>query len=209
MSIDLLKNNIKRYVTLTPEQENIISNAVIYKTYKRGQFINMQGEVNRYTHFITKGSARVFYVDPEGQEHSIQLALKDWWTGDFTSFITRSPGDLFTEALEYTETIMFSYEQLQLLYEKVPPMERFYRLILQKAYAAFQQRVLQTLSMDAEHRYQAFRKAYPEMDRQIPQKHIASYLGVSAEFLSKIKKRIMLNEKAIRSIPTVHNYLYQ
>ena len=75
-------------------------------------------------------------------------------------------------------------------------MEPFYRLILQKAYAAFQQRILESLSMDAEHRYQAFRKTYPEIDYLIPQKYIASYPGVSAEFLSKIKTRIVLNEKA-------------
>lgn len=88
------------------------------------------------------------------------------------------------------KTLSFAYENQQKLYEQVPKMERFFRILTQRAYAAFQRRMLQSLSLDAEQRYIAFQKAYPELDQQIAQKHIASYLGMSAEFLSKIKKRV-------------------
>jgi CRP-like cAMP-binding protein len=125
----------------------------------------------------------------------VQLGISKWWTGDFTSFITQQPGMMYTESLEQTDLLSLSYDNLQKVYERVPKMERFFRLLIQKAYAAFQKRVLQSLSMDAEQRYIAFRNAYPEMDQQISQKHIASYLGMSPEFLSTIKKRIVQKQR--------------
>jgi CRP-like cAMP-binding protein len=105
---------------------------------------------------------------------------------------------MYTEALEKTTTLSFSYDELQTLYEKVPKMERFFRLLIQSAYASFHKRTLQALSMDAEQRYLAFAAAYPEMDQQISAKHIASYLGISPEFLSTIKKRIVLKQREQR-----------
>jgi CRP-like cAMP-binding protein len=118
------------------------------------------------------------------------LGIRGWWISDFASFITQKKGLLYTEALSPTTVISFSYENFQIIYENIPLFERFYRLLIQRAYASFQHRVLHNLSMDAEQVYCSFREAYPALDEQIPQKHVASYLGMSAEFLSKIKKRI-------------------
>lgn len=195
MPYELILENFRRHITLDPEEERILVSLLTPRSFKKGQFITSEGEVNRYTNFITRGSARVYYIDHKGQEHVIQLGIKDWWVGDYPSFIMQRPGYLFTEALEPTEVLAFSYENQQKLYEQVPKTERFFRLLTQRAYAAFQQRMLQNLSLDAEKRYVAFFHAYPEMDRQIAQKHIASYLGMSAEFLSKIKKRILRQKR--------------
>lgn len=192
MDKELLLANIKRYVQLSPADEVEILAHITSRHFKKGQFINSEGEINRYTNFITRGSARVYYIDHNGHEHVIQLGIKDWWIGDYSSFIEQQPGQLFCEALELSDMLSFSFESLQAVYERVPVMERFFRLLIQKAYAAFQHRVLQTLSMDAEQRYISFRNAYPQMDQQLSQKDIASYLGMSAEFLSKIKKRLVL-----------------
>lgn len=196
MDSDLLIANIKRYVQLTPDDAQAILAGVIARSFARGQFINKEGEVSRYTNFITRGSARAYYTDNEGQEHVVQLAIRDWWISDYSSFILQQPALLHCEALEPVKALSISYDYLEQLYTTVPAMERFYRLLIQKAYASFQHRVLQGLSMDAETRYINFRNAYPEMDQQIPQKHIASYLGMSAEFLSKVKKRLMLKERS-------------
>lgn len=195
MSYELLLENFRRHIELTPENEVTIASLVTPRAFRKGQFINSEGEINRYTNFITSGSARVFYIDHNGQEHVIQLGIKNWWVGDYPSFITQKPGFLYTEALRPTEVQAFSYENQQKLFEQVPKMERFFRLITQKAYAAFQTRMLQNLSMDAEQRYLAFRAAYPDLEQQIAQKHIASYLGMSAEFLSKIKKRVLAKRR--------------
>lgn len=192
---DLLLNHLKKHIQLTEAEELVILSAHVTRRFKRGDFLTKEGEVNRYTNFIVSGSAKVYYIDQAGQEHIIQLGIQEWWIGDYSSFITQTKGMLYTEALSATETASFSYDILQELYFQVPALERFFRLLTQNAYAAFHKRVLESLSMDAEQRYTAFRESYPEMDQQLSQKDIASYLGMSAEFLSKIKKRIMLKQR--------------
>lgn len=191
MPYDLIFDNFKRHIPLTAEDEQLIASLLTTRFFKKGQFINAEGEVNRYTNFITRGSARVYYIDLDGHEHVIQLGIRGWWVSDYPSFVAQQPGYLYVEALEATDLLAFSYDNLQILYERLPKTERFFRLLVQRAYVAFQHRMLQNLSMDAAARYVAFRQAYPDLDFQISQKHIASYLGMSAEFLSKIKKRVL------------------
>lgn len=196
MNQELLLANIRQYVSLSPEEEQEVLRYVTERQFNRGDFINTEGEVNRYTHFIARGSARVYYIDHEGYEHVVQLGISNWWVGDFPSFITQTPASMYTEALEKTLTLSISYDNLQILYEQVPKMERFFRLLIQRAYAGFHKRTLQALSLDAEQRYLAFAAAYPDMDQQVSQKHIASYLGMTPEFLSTIKKRVMQKQRA-------------
>ncbi|MBL0882653.1 MAG: Crp/Fnr family transcriptional regulator [Chitinophagaceae bacterium] len=196
MPVHPLLQHLKNHIQLTEAEEQIIIDHLTPRTFKRGAFLTKEGEVNRYTHYIVSGSARVYYIDQTGQEHVIQLGIADCGIRDFSSFIRKTKGILYTEALEKTEVLSFSYDQLQEVYRLVPGMERFFRLLIQKAYAAFQRRVLESLSMDAEERYLAFRGLYPDMDQHLPQKHIASYLGMSAEFLSKIKKRVVEKQRS-------------
>jgi CRP-like cAMP-binding protein len=195
MEHQLLLDNFKQFISLSQGEEQTALGYSIERSFKRGGFLTVEKEVNRYTNFIVKGSCRVFYIDTNGSEHVIQLGIRNWWTGDFSSFITQQPGMMYTEALEPTTVLSFSYDDLELLFEKVPKMERFFRLIIQKAYAAFQKRILQSMSMDAEQRYITFSTAYPAIDLQVSQKHIASYLGMSPEFLSTIKKRIVQKKR--------------
>jgi CRP-like cAMP-binding protein len=195
MEEPLLLQNIRSVVPVSDADWQFINSLSEERVLRKGDFINREGEVNRFTNFIESGSARVFYIDNNGQEHVIQLGIRGWWVSDFASFITQKPGLLYAEALEPTKMVVFSYDDVQLIYEKIPLFERFYRLLIQKAYASFQYRILQNLSMDAEQRYLQFRESYPGIDAQLPQKHIASYLGMSAEFLSKIKKRLHQKRK--------------
>jgi len=197
---DILLSNFKSHISLTEEEWQLASSLVTERSFKKGEFINKEGEVNRFTNLIESGSVRVFYINSDGQEHIVQLGIRGWWIGDFPSFITQSKGMLYTEALEPTNLLAFSYENLQILYQKAPVFERFFRLLIQKAYASFQYRILHNMSMDAEQRYEIFSKTYPLLDQEISQKHIASYLGMSAEFLSKIKKRIHERRREQRKI---------
>jgi CRP-like cAMP-binding protein len=193
MDEDLLLKNIRQNVPITDEDYQVVLAYAVERKFSKGEFIQREGEVNRYTNFIQSGSARVFYIDGASNEHVLQLGIRGWWISDFASFITQKKGLLYVEALEPMVVTSFSYENVQMIYEKIPLFERFYRLLIQKAYASFQYRVLHDLSMDAEQRYINFSNKHPEMDQQISQKHVASYLGMSAEFLSKIKKRIHEN----------------
>lgn len=194
MEYQNLYKNIIRHVELTEQEWTFIASKVSPRNFKRGEYLNIPGEINKYTNLIIKGSVRVFYIDHNGYEHNVQLGLTDWWTGDFASYISQQPGLFYVEAMEATEVLSFSYENLQIVFKEAPIMERFFRLLTQKAYSSFQMRVISNLSDDAEERYIAFRNKYPDMEQKIAQKHIASYLGISAEFLSKIKKRIAERE---------------
>lgn len=199
MNTDLILSNFRQYIQLAADEEQYVLQCIHERHFKRGDYINVEGEVNRFTNFIAEGSARVYFIDPQGYEHVVQLGIANWWVGDFPSFITQTPATMYTEALEKTTTLSFTYDDLQMLYEKVPKMERFFRLLIQRAYASFHKRTLQALSMDAEQRYIAFAEAYPQMNQQVSAKHIASYIGISPEFLSTIKKRILLRQREQRN----------
>ncbi len=201
MSVELLFSHFKRYIQLDPPEEALVVSMLTPRSFKKGQLINQEGEINRYTNFITSGSARVYYIDHNGHEHVIQLGIREWWISDYLSFIAQQPGYFYAEALQATEVLAISYDNLQILYTQVPKMERFFRLLTQQAYGAFQMRMLQNLSMDAETRYITFLQKYPLLDEQISQKHIASYLGMSAEFLSKIKKRLLQKKRKLVNSP--------
>lgn len=190
MESDLLLRNIRSFISITEHEWQFIASLVSERHFRKKEFITREGEVARFTNIIESGSARAYYIDSNGQEHVIQLGIKGWWISDFASFTNQAPGLLYVEALEPTWVSSISYEHLQAIFEQVPAFERFYRLLIQKAYASFQNRVLENLSLDAEQRYLLFRQRYPDMDAVLPQKHVASYLGISAEFLSKIKKRL-------------------
>lgn len=191
--------NIKRHVSLSNQEEQEILAHTQIRRFKKGENFCSEGEINRYANYILEGRVREYFIDRDGNEHVLQLGIRDWWTGDFGSFITQQPGIINCEAMANTTLIAFSYEQLNELYEKVPAMERFYRMMIQYAYAAFKIRVIQSMSMDAEERYLKFQQTYPLVEQEFPQKDVASYLGMSAEFLSKIKKRIRSKNKVSKS----------
>lgn len=195
MREELLLAGFRKYISLTPAEEQEVLAYVTGRNFNRGDFINAEGEVNRYTNFITGGSARVYYTGNDGGEHVVQLGVTGWWVSDFPSFITQTPATMYTQALEKTSILAISYPDLQVIYERVPKMERFFRLLIQQAYAGFHKRTQEVLSLSAEQRYRSFVTAYPDMEQCIAQKHIASYLGMSPEFLSTLKKRMLEKER--------------
>lgn len=120
MSAIQILHHLKKFIELTESEEQLIIDHLTPRTFKRGEFLTKEGEINRYTNYIVSGAARVYYIDQVGQEHVVQLGISDWWTGDFSSFITQTKGILYTEALEKTEVLSFSYEHLQEVYRQVP-----------------------------------------------------------------------------------------
>lgn len=190
MTHDLLIQSIEKHVTLSEADKEYISKIFIPRKIKKGQFLVHEGAVSRNQIFITKGSVITYFVDLSGYEHIIQLGIEGWWIGDLQSYYFQKPAACNVKALEETEVLECTYEKVQKLYEVVPKYERYQRIITQLGYISFQQRVLQNLSMRAEDRYLAFKEKYPKIELRLPQKVIASYLGISPEFMSKLKKRI-------------------
>lgn len=187
---DLLLTSIEKHVALSEADKNYIRSAFTSRKFKKGQFLVHEGSVCRNQMFIIKGSVITYLIDLEGHEHIVQLGIEGWWIGDFQSYVFQQPAMCNVQAIEDTEILEASYEKIQKLYEEVPQYDRFHRILIQFAYVAFQQRMLQNLSMRAEDRYLAFKGKYPKVELRLPQKYIASYLGITPEFLSKIKKKI-------------------
>ncbi|RED45974.1 Crp/Fnr family transcriptional regulator [Seonamhaeicola aphaedonensis] len=181
---------INRFVTLTHEEETIVLSSVKYRKYLKGQYIVQQGDVCKYSSFILSGCTKTFYVDDKGQEHIIMFAIEDWWTSDIGSFITQSSADYNVQCLEETETIQFSYYGQEELLKKVPKLERLFRMMLERAFVASQKRIVRNFSLTAKEQYLHFKEQYPEIEQRIPQYMIASYLGITKEFLSKIKSEL-------------------
>ena len=190
MNTDLLFESIEKYISLSSSEKRLIEEKVRERKLNKAQFLVHEGAVCRATAFVNKGSLRTYFIDLKGQEHIVQFAIEGWWISDFSSFIMQTPATLCVQAIEESSILEFPYENLEMLYGTVPVLERYFRLITQRAYVSFQQRVIQNISMSAEDRYLAFQTKFPKLELRIPQKLIASYLGISAEFLSKIKKRL-------------------
>lgn len=181
---------MNRFVSLTSEDVGVITEHANCRRYLKGQFIVQQGDVCKYESFVAKGCAKTYYVDPEGQEHIVMFAIENWWTADLGSFLDQTPADYNVQCLEDTEVIQFTFENLERLYAKIPKLERFFRIIIQKAYVASEKRIIRNFSLPARERYLNFRQRYPQIEQRVPQYMIASYLGITKEFLSKIRRQL-------------------
>lgn len=191
MDLAPLLSHINRFITLDESDVARIANRISHRKYLKGQFIVQQGDICKFENYVVKGCCKTFYVDQEGHEHIVMFAIEDWWTADLGSFITQTPADYNVICLEDTEVIQFSHDNLEKLYQEVPKLERFFRIIIQKAFVASEKRIIRNLSMPARDRYLQFQKQYPLFEQRIPQYMIASYLGITKEFLSKIRNQLM------------------
>ena len=149
-----------------------------------------QNETHQRSNYILSGALKTFHTDKDGIEHVVAFGIEDWWAGDVASFISQRPADFAVQCLEESIIITFSYEKMHQLFEDVPPFERFYRLLIQKAYVHAQKRVISNFSLSAKERYKIFIEKYPQLLQRYPQYLIASYLGITKEFLSKLRKEI-------------------
>lgn len=185
---------INSYSELTPNEINLLLQNITYRKYLKGQYIVQQGDICRFKNFVIKGCLKTFYIDNEGQEHVVLFAIENWWTADLGSFFTQKPADYNIQCIENTEVIQFSFDKMEMLYQKIPKLERFFRIVIQKAFVASQKRVIKNFSLPAKERYIEFKNRYPQIEQRVPQYMIASYLGVTKEFLSKIKSQIIQNQ---------------
>jgi CRP-like cAMP-binding protein len=185
---------INKIISLTAEDDTILLSKIVHRTYLKDQYITQQGDVCRTVNFIISGCTKTFYMDGEGHEHIVLFAIEDWWTSDLGSFITQAPADFNVQCIEHTELIQFTYKNLEELYKEVPKLERLFRKIVERAFVASQKRIIRNFSLTVKERYQIFKKTNSKIDQRVPQYMIASYLGVTKEFLSKIKSQIIQNQ---------------
>lgn len=194
MNVKPLLDYISKYVTLTNTEELFLTSRLSSRKYIKGQYILQQGDISQTECFIISGCTKMFYLDDKGQEHIIMFSIEDWWTSDLGSFISQTPSDFNVQCLENTEIIQFSYDNIEEIFSKIPKLERFFRKIIEKAFVASQKRIIRNFSLTAKERYVIFRNSYPKIEQRIPQYMIASYLGITKEFLSKIKSQLVQEE---------------
>ncbi len=190
MNTEPILKNIAKHITLDKEEEAYFISLLQQRTIKRKGFLLKQGEICRTEHFITSGCLRSYTIDENGFEHIVMFGIEDWWVGDLYSFLTQTPATYFIDALEDTELLQISKDNLDKLYTRIPKFERFFRIILQNAFIAQQKRINQNLADTAEQRYLDFRKNYPALDQRVSQKQIAAYLGITPVFLSMLRRKL-------------------
>ena len=185
-------SHISNYIILTSEEEELLLSKVRRRKFLKGQYVSQGGDICKYINFVISGSLKSFHLDNEGNEHILAFAIEDWWIGDLGSFTTQKPADYTIQCIENCELAQLSYGDLQFLYTEIPKLERFFRILIQNAYVYFQRRIIDNLSLTAKEKYLNFIKQYPQFEQRVPQYLIASYLGFTPEFLSKIKKEIAI-----------------
>lgn len=194
-STDLILQNISGYVQLSKEEKVLFISMLQPLTIKRKQMLLQSGEICKNSSFVIQGCLRGYYLDKNGNEHVLSFAPENWWMADMYSLISQKPGILNIEALEETEVLQLSKHNQQKLYELTPKFERFFRIITENSLVAYQQRLMDNLSLTAEERYQNFIKRYPSLVNRLPLKQIATYIGVTPEFFSRMRSD-MLKKKA-------------
>ncbi|MEO6001448.1 MAG: Crp/Fnr family transcriptional regulator, partial [Chitinophagaceae bacterium] len=187
-----LYDNFSKYAALTQAEFEICKSSFTTKRFRKRQFILQDGEICRWETFIVSGCARIYEVDEKGQEHVLQFGLEGWWVGDLYSFLTLHPSTLCIDCLEDCEVLQISKTNLDLLYGIVPKLERFFRILMQNAFIASQKRILTKLAKPALEQYIEFINKYPTIEQRVPDHQIASYLGITPQSLSRIRKQNQL-----------------
>jgi CRP-like cAMP-binding protein len=183
---------ISKFISLTNEEEVFLLSKLNYRKYLKGQYIVQQGDVCKHTNFLISGCTKTFFMDEKGLEHIVLFAIEDWWTSDIGSYISQSASDFNVQCIEDTEVIQFQYDYEEELYTKIPKLERLFRKMLEKALVSSQKRIVGNFSLSAKEQYLQFKKQYPTIEQRVPQYMVASYLGITKEFLSKIKSQLAL-----------------
>ena len=192
--IDKIQNYVARHIELTPEERDYFASVLRVAKVKKKQCIVQPGFVCRYRNYIYTGAMRSYLVGNDGQEHTELLSIDDWWITDYNSYIYQQPATLFVEAVEDSVLVQFDHQSEQLLLKAVPKFERFFRIITERSLAFFHRRMLSNLSMTAEERYEEFVTKYPLIPQKVPQYILASYLGMSTEYLSKLRNNRVIKK---------------
>lgn len=186
---DLLIDHFKKDVKLSSQEEKLITDCFSLREFKKNDVILSAGDISSQMRFIVEGCLKSYYLNEDGKEHIVHFGIEDWWINDLYSYFTGTPSTQYIQAIENGKFLQAPKEKLDELFDRSHAIERFFRLKFQNAYVAFIDRTINSLSKTAEVRYSEFCEKYPEIEQRIPQYALASYLGITPEFLSVLRKR--------------------
>ncbi len=185
---ELLLEKFKEKISLTEAEQDLCKTFFTPKKIRKKQFLLQEGDVCRYVAFVEKGMLRMYTIDEKGSEHIVQFAFEGWWMADQYSLLTNEPSNFSIEALEDSELLLLTRHAEEEMLEKIPKFERYFRLLLQNSLIATQRRLTRTLTLTAEQRYTELIHSCPTIPQRVPQHMMASFLGITPETLSRIRK---------------------
>lgn len=187
MDKSIILQHTQKFIQLKEEEQNYFLSLLQEKQMHRKDFLLRENELCTYSAFVLSGCLRAYSIDDQGVEHILQFAPPTWWITDMFSLLSGKSAHLNIDAIEESSVLLLSKSKQELLYEKVPKFERYFRILIQNSTVASRQRVLDNLELSAKERFAKFCNTYPSLINSLPQKQIAAYIGVTPEFLSKMK----------------------
>ncbi len=185
----LIRKNIEKQIVISDDEFKFFSDFLTEKKILKKEFLLNEGEVCNYTGFVTEGCLRTFTRDNEGNENVTRFAIEDYWVGDLYSYLTGDVSPYNIEATMDSTVLLIHKNDMEKVYEQVPKFERFFRIIVQRGYIALEKRFSLDLSSSALQKYENLLQKFSDIELRVSQKHIASYLGITPESLSRIKKK--------------------
>jgi CRP-like cAMP-binding protein len=190
-----IKKYIDSCVHLSNEQHDYFNNILIHKSFPKKKMLLSAGEICQFEAFIVKGCVKTYFIDKNGFEIILTFATENWWISDIKSFHEQIPSEMYIETIEETELLIINPQTKEQILHHIPSLERMFRLMVQRHLGTYQERLFSNIALTAEERYILFLQKYPDIPQRVPQHLIASYLGISAEFLSRIRSRKSKNKK--------------
>lgn len=192
--LSLLHQNISRYVHLSEEEFDQFSKPFQLKSFKKKETVLKEGDYCLFEGFVLNGCFKIYYLNEDGFEQTLYFAIEGWWITDIDSLLNDVPSILNIEALMDSEVLLISKKDKEALYEAMPQIEKLFRIMNQRSSVALQRRILSLTGKTADKRYLEFLEKYPGLEQNLTQQQVASYLGITHEFLSKVRKRISLGK---------------
>jgi CRP-like cAMP-binding protein len=187
---EALIQNISKTVPLSEQEVSLIERSFKPIHLRKKQFLLQKDEPSNHMRFIAEGCVKLYKIDETGKEHILQFGIKGWWINDLYAYLTQKPATYFIQAISDSIVLQIHRDQLNLLFDEIHMMDRFFRIKTQNGYVALQERAINSMSQSASERYFNFVSGYREMEQQIPQYMLASYLGITPEHLSTLRKNL-------------------
>lgn len=184
-------NHLKKVISLSESEEQEFTSILEEVRVSKKNFIIEPGDLVNSEYYVVSGCLEAYYLDESGDKHIIQFAVEDWWISDFEAFFNKLPAKLYVETIEDSVLLGINRDALEILYSRIPQFERFFRIKTTSAFVALRTRILSTLQKSGKERYLEFCEAYPKIEQRVPNYHIANYLGLKPESLSRIRKEVI------------------
>ena len=188
-SLEPLLTFFDRLITLNKDEQELVSTLFHPRLFRKRQYVLQEGDLCAQFYFIVRGCLRMYKIDEKGNTYILQFATENYWINDLGSFHGLKPSALNIDALEDTVVLQISRDDLISLYLKAPKFDRIFRVLLENSFIRLQDRLLQNISSTAEERYQSFLELYPHLLIRLSQVQIAAFLGITPEFLSRLRNK--------------------